>query len=493
MKNSLTSIFIFISCFCYGQNFRLFTPASKKLFTNYPIAGSAFSLAFDSVTSQESDSLYYNFNHLNTTSYNSTICPDWCGSHKVDLPAWLEKKIVQKNPLVYEFFNLFGDTLKFDFNLNIGDTSLFYIDATQRFRIIYEKIDTLTIMSRLDSARFYKIYHSTSSGSTINSALNGKEIIVSKNIGMVQFLQIDSFPQILNSVYLIGNSYPDDGLCKITGETLYDYQVGDEIQYRNIYTQDSIGSPWVLEYDYFIKYTILNKNSSADSFIYSAVRYFFDNKNFNAFVDTIILKYYRHEVIAQIPFEFYNGGYSQLHLEDYCGQKLWTYYTSKSPYVYYCPEDNCWVCFDTGGEMPVKETTYVNGLGVYRCIEELNSQNWNMFVPKPFWKSSEIIYFKKNGIECGSPKYLNSNWIESINSEISINPNPANEILKIYCPVSANSISLLDITGRLVFSRKNPGINEIINVELLRNGIYFAQISFKDYPAFSRKVVVLKN
>jgi hypothetical protein len=162
MKKTLTILLIFISSLSFGQNYKLFNSSSKKLFTDYPNPVNAYSIAFDTVTHSGTDSTYYNFFGLdNVNMFTSDTCYFWgpptC--YKQTVPSWIGRKILYDNVSKYQFFNLPGDTLTFDLTTNTSDTSIFYMDASQKFSFVFAKSDTLHLFGNIDSARFYKIIH----------------------------------------------------------------------------------------------------------------------------------------------------------------------------------------------------------------------------------------------------------------------------------------------------------------------------------------------
>ena len=415
MRNIFTSLLIFISSLTFSQNYKLFNASSKKLFTD---STNAFSISFDSVKANGSDSVYHNFSRLNDTVINSDTCHYWWGAHtcnQQDKPVWAGGKIKFNNLGVYQFHNLAGDTLNFDFTKIIGDTSLMYKDATQKFLFVFEKSDTLTTLNYFDSARFYNILHTDLAGNPINSKLNGKEIVIAKNLGLVQFFQIDSFPQQLRHLYLAGNEFPTCGMFKLTDEMIYDYQPGDEIQFYNsgYYPSNSYQN-----YSNYVKYTFKNRIVTTDSLKYEVFRTTYDVFAGHTSTDTITLKYYRNNIVSQIPFDFFDGSVRKLYMSNYCNMKLWSYNVKPQLSAGYCSIDNCWGPVDTGGPPPESSTTYVTGLGIYYWDSRIVS-------PSGYITSSQIVYFKKNGITCDTEVVMGINSNYDLSHNIIIKPNPA--------------------------------------------------------------------
>lgn len=409
MRKLLTVFLIFFSCLSFGQDYKLFNAGSKKLFTEFPDPLSTYSISFDTVVQSGSDSVYYNFLRLSDLYFESDTCQFWGGQNcfQQNLPSWTGKKIIYDNLSKSLFFNLSGDTLTFDFTNNVNDTLLFYKDSAQKFLFVYIKSDTTKVLGNLDSARFYKIIHTDLSGNIINSSLNQQNIIVAENWGLQRFFQIDSFPQVLRPLALIGNISPSAGLSAITNEMLYDYQPGDEIQYRE-YSHYYSAPPW-WNYTRYRKLKFLNRVTTADSIIYTVSSFIFYVDSVQTYSDTAQLKFYRNNTLSQIPFEYFDGNTRRLYLNDYCGTDRWTYTIEPATSLGYCAADTCWGSIDTQGPPPQIEKTYVFGLGIYNDVEYIVS-------PTGYYRSNNIVYYKKNGLSCGTEAIVGIEDTLDINS-----------------------------------------------------------------------------
>lgn len=478
--------FLCISYLAYSQNYKLFNASSKKLFTD---SVNAYSIAFDSVKVSGNDSIYFNFFRLNNTLNPSDSCNFWGSQYcyKQNKPVWAGEKIKYDNAGIYQFYTLSGDTLNFNFTKNIGDTSLFYQDGIQKFFFVFEKADTLTTLNYFDSARFYKILHTDLAGNIINSQLNGEKIIIAKNIGLIQFFQIDSFPQILRPLYLIGAKFPAVGLYQLTNEMLYDYQPGDEIQFYDYYTFPE-GPPWY-NYSKYIKYVFLSKTITADSLIYAVSYVLYDVYASQTTIGTTTLKYYRHGIVAQIPFEYFNGKNRRLFLANYCGIKLWSYYVSPWAGMGYCSTENCWGHIDTGGPPENSKSTYVAGLGIY------NTQGL-VTAPPPhgYGYGKKIVYFKKNGIPCGNEVVMVLGPDHFL-SQINVFPNPFSttatlEILNPESQIPNLEFRMFDVFGKEFKRFKVKSKKFTINRENLPSGIYFYTLEVPNATFYTGKLII---
>lgn len=498
MSRILTILFLLSFTASFGQNYKLFNAESEKVFTTYPVPSTTFSIAFDSVKSSGNDSVYYNFFRINDTLVSSG-CPWWGGPecYKQNVPVWLGNNVEYDIAGMYTFYTKFGDTLLLDFTITLNDTSVFYEDNTQRFRIVYEKIDTISYLNISDSAKFYKIMHTDLSNNLINSSLNNQHIIVAKDIGMFRFFQADSFPQVLKSLQLVNNLFPTYEMNALTTELIYDYAVGDEVQY-NIYNY-VYPTPPQTNFNYYVKYSILSRTNLIDSIQYLADRYLFYPDSSFAVNDTVMLTYPRFDTIAKIPFEAINDNFfsppleNKLELADYCGLKLWTNTRTPNNYLYlgYCPAENCWGPVDTNGPLPTRSSTFVAGLGNYDSW--IKSPIGGPLPQNYYASGTKIVYFKKDGISCGATQYLGLQELPNLQNQITLQPNPAKDAFRINSPYNVKTVSIADINGKTVYLKKDSNTNDAININHLKSGIYFVKLVISSDRVVTKKLVIIKD
>lgn len=482
MKTALTFALLFITIASFSQDYKLFNATSKKVYTNYPVPDTTFSIAFDSVRMVGTDSVYYNFKQTGNI-IPSEICHFWGGPEctKQDRATWLGSKIIYHNNLKYTFFTQNSDPLSFDFSVNTGDSALIFENTTEKFYLTFAKSDTITVLNFQDSARFYALIHTDVSGVTINSSLNQKQVIIAKNLGLVQFFQVDAFPEVLNPVYLLGNQSPDLGLAKLTNGIIYDYAVGDVFQYHEIVHYNY--SPPGQDADLYIRYTITGKEVSADSVYYTAVKHIFEPGNPIETNDFITMKYKADEVIAQIPYEYTNPAdfpfiSRSLHYENYCGAKRWTYRVKPNQGLRYCSIDNCWGSNDVPGPAPTQEDVYTSGLGLYYSIYWENVINWN---DQGYHHTSELIYSRKNEIECGTEAFLGLDENPADANLFTVYPIPAKDFLNIETVNQKNCrLSIQTINGQEVQKQLLENTFTQINISSLKSGIYLVKLTTDD-------------
>jgi hypothetical protein len=479
-------LFFFSVTSLFAQDYQLFSPETKKLFTTYPDPTLAYSLAFDSVVGTGNDLIYYNFLGLNFEFYQSDTCMFWTGNicTQQNLPQWTGEKIEFSPPESYTFYNLLGEPLTFDFGIGADDTLVYYSDQVQKFLLTKIGTDSINLFGIEDSARFFRINHTDLQGNTIFSPLNDHEIIIGKNLGLVQFFQVDSFPEVLKPLRLMGLDNPAGGFYQLTNELLYDFQPGDEFQIQE-YSNYVMPVPPEYEYNRYRHYTCLNKSFTPDSLIYEFRRHTLIVDSATEYTDTVRLAWLRSEIIKNIPFERFDGSFRKLSLENFNEHKLWKYTVNTTEGWQYCVEDNCWGIGDTGGPPGEWHLEYVIGLGIFKDLSFVTG-------PYGYTQSNQIVYFKKDGIPWGT-LIVGINESPNFDEQITLKPVPANDQLTISSSVTINEVIICDVNGKTVLSPLFSGKDGVINISELKPGFYLACIFLENGVRITKKMVVGKK
>lgn len=486
MKQFLTITLIFLTILTNAQDYKLFNATSKKLFSRDSSVDTTFSIEFDSVKIAGTDSIYYNHTGVIDNYIQPDVCTFWGGPFCLPQtrPSGTGITVIADNIGSYRFITCLSDTLTFNFDLLQGDSSLIYQDITQRFYIVYEGTDTAFVLTVADSVRLYRIKHTDASGNTINSPLNNEMIRIGKNFGMIDFVRVDYFPLILQSLKLIGNISPDAGLTTLTHGILYDYHPDDVIQYIDRFFNPA--GPPQGNYQKYIKYRFLNRTNTQDSIIYLVERVVFEMGASTQITDTIYLRYKRATTIDKIPFDHINQSSvlstSRLYKADYCGLNLWTYKRSSSNNMIYCIQDNCWGNFDTNGPPPQDEITYVCGLGIYNIQSTVISP-----LPAGYSSMYGIIYFKKNGVACGKEAIVSINEPEIQHNVFNVFPNPSqNELFIKTEKNNEGTVYICNLVGQQIIKSAITGIITTIDVSKLAPGVYMVKLINGSYSSVKK-------
>ena len=451
-----------------GQFHAPFHADSRKAYMDLSGLGRVYSLAFDSATTDGNDSLFHHFGRLNDTStFVSPWCPGWGSPYclPTNIPEWSGGLFRTDGPGTYLLRNLNGDTLRLELDIAPGDTSIFYQRDDERFALVREDHDTLTVIGVQDSVITYRILHTDTLGTPIASALHQQPLRVGKALGLTHFFQVDSFPEVLRPLEMIGNKGPDAGLHRITSGMVYDHQPGDVIQ-RYTANSNPGGPPWNT-YSTYSKATFLTRSDSPTSIFYSILSEEFDPSDGTSSSSTVTQVYPSQLVLFEIPFErFVDASNVVLVRSMRCGVALYQLVAHKVPYIQWCPEDRCWSYYDTNGPEPSESWHWTLGLG----DPESTATLW---VPPPqgYTNSSTIVYFEKDGIPCGSEQFLGIG--DAARISVRAYPNPTTGVVRLEGMDPRSIIRVFDALGRPI-----PGevaTDRALDLSDRTNGLYFVE------------------
>lgn len=490
MKKLMLLLLVMFSINSFGQDYKLFHESSNMLYSSNPLDDATYGIDFDSVRISGVDSVYYNYTFTSWEMMESDTCEFWGGPYcfPQDVPSWIGGRFIYNNISEYRFFTNQDDTLFMDFNIDVGDSLRFYLDSEQQFYLVSEGTDMQNIIGLYDSVRNYRISHYDLSGNTMFSELHGKSVSIGGGFGLIDFFRIDSFPSILEPVTLLGSANEPAGITALTYGMLYFHYPGDVIQYRDYKFNDG-GPPW-LNYENYITHTFYSRSDEQDSTIYGVARTTYKVDSNLVYYDTIFLRYKRDDAVAEIPFDKIDQENILLHRDfyktDYCELGLWTYEVVPE-YLMYCGDDNCWGYYDIPGPPPSERTIYVAGLGLY---DESVAGNG----PPPDWYvySYKVVYFKKDGIECGQQIIVSLDEDMQTEVEVAIFPNPTRdkfEVRSAECEVE--KVEIYDLSGKKLIERHFPGEkrNVEVDVSMLNAGMYVCRILL-DGREITKKLII---
>jgi hypothetical protein len=485
MKNILQIVFLLSSLQLAAQNFAPFNSSTEKLFRDS--AGKTYSLTFQDAYFNLIDSVYIPQLNVQQNPFYSDSCSFWGGNMclKQNKTGWAGSSVLNTNNSVYTFLQDDGDEISFNFNTNMNDTNLVYIDGTQMLKMSYANTSLTQVLGLSDSVNYYHLYHTDLLGNQISSALNQFQIAVGKQLGLISFFKIDSFPAQINTLQLLGDQSTSAGFFELNNEMLYDYAVGDEYQYYLASNHSNPSWGWyVTDYSKYIKYTILNKTLTPDSLIYLASRNTNNLLTNTQILDTIYLRYSRNDVIAGIPYEIFDGQhYKNFKLGTTCGSNYWELNMVNEPYnLAFCAIDTCWGGIDTQGPAATITTKYVIGLGQTFYEDNL----FGGFNFTSHYITSSLIYFKRNGQICGVEQIVGIEDISENKNKFTIFPNPAKQSVNVQFAVTEDcshvNLSIYNLQGQLVIEKVIPSQTNIsnstnIDINELNEGFYFVTLS----------------
>lgn len=459
----------------YAQDYKLFNASSVKVFTEPENARRSYSMAFDSVVGQGNDSVYYTYTHISDSLVNGQDCYFWGPDlgYLQNRPIWIGSSIRHISPMVYKFITNLGDTLDFDFLASETDTTIVHSYPDQSFKLVYLGKTVSSVLGFADSLKHFKILHYDANGQPTGSAIDQKPISIGKELGLVDFLQIDSFPVILKPLTLLGQKNPDIGLNAINGEKLYDHQVGDVIQ-TCTWTYLKYGGEVIWHTKEFNKYSFLSRFDTNSEIIYTAEHELFYKDSTVFYHDTVTLSYDRFQVVHSAPFDRlehdFDLHYNTVFNKDFGGIKLWAY-ANEPGYLRYCPQKNCWGEMDTQGPPPFINTTYVCGLGLYVTYDfyDYGGEHYEGY-------GHYIVYYNKNGFSFGDEAFVGIEGMDSSAECLVLSPNPCTNRIRVQLPSDGDwLVSVYDLNGTELVAKSIHGNSCMLDVATLKTGFYIVQ------------------
>lgn len=482
MKNMIYFLFLLGNINLNAQSFLPFQSNSRKLYRDD--SGNTYSLTFQLATTSQVDSVFTPTLNVDGNMFYSDSCIFWGGNvcHQQNLPGWLGKKVKTNNIGKYTFYQVNGDSLSFVFNADANDTNLIFQNNTEILRMSFANTTSVQILGFTDSINYYNLYHTDINGNPINSVLSQFQLAVGKQLGLINFLKIDSFPNEIITLSLLGNQQPNLGIFAITDELVYDYNIGDEYQWHD-YSSVSLGGWPPNIYNAMVKYTILDKTITSDSIFYSFLLNTINLSTNVQITDTVDFNIQKNKVICEIPIEIFDGSnYKQFKQIELCGNNYWELTLMNEPYnLAFCALDTCWGGIDTQGPAASITKKIILGLGQTNLQDILTGGGFN----QSHYITSELVYFKKNGQICGTEQIVGNKETSDNLHRLTIAPNPAKQSVRISYTVTEASafvnISVYNLQGQLVIEKVVPNkINitssTLIDVNELNNGFYFINL-----------------
>jgi hypothetical protein len=404
-------------------------------------------------------------------------CFGWGGCQENSGSMGFGTRIVSPVPHVYQFYTQSNDTLSFDF---ASDSAVFYTNDFDIFSIISEGESLQMTFGVAELVQSFRVSHYSNEGDEIDSPLNGFVIRTGVNSGLIDFFEVDNFPNQETPLTLIGDADLEESLGVLTTEMVYDFQIGDTIQYRMTYFESEPDNPDFTNEISYLNQIIQNRIDEVDSLRYTVLYQSFDQNetNLNEWSEEQV--YYRFDTLSSLPFYrtrnnggFQDGSYQEnLFRRDFCGERKIGLSAVSEPFVE-CEEYDAWCSFDTNGPPEITRVEYLPGLGRYfHQVERLGFGAVNT------WReTTEIIYFSKAGNSCGQEAILSDGTLNNSRVDFSVFPNPSSDRITVRVrDTDFTLIRLMDLTGRTVSENLSQGSESNINISELASGTYLIQL-----------------
>ncbi|HYD22796.1 MAG TPA: T9SS type A sorting domain-containing protein [Flavipsychrobacter sp.] len=449
--------FVVLPFTSFGQDYNPFTPGTDRFFIN--AGGYLRGMRIDSVTTIGPAQVYHPFR--SPRNYYQTLNNDggsWLGKHVTRLPGD-----------TFYFDNLWNDTVVIRSQALLNDTWTMYDDATSIYYLAtLTSIDTMTVLGSLDSIKTITINAFDASQPLTSDPLDNKQIILSKNHGLVQTMDLFTFP-----AHAPGQPYQDsiDRLLDINPPTntskyifsLIEFTVPTQIEIYDYEIGDAFGKKgW--EVGFFDKEwidTVMSKNIVSSNQIEYTIR---TNKklinqygwNYSSIISTYTATNAPAFAMYKMPEESNQGYVYYYYPLDAARCHLSAKYVLKDNFIFFPTYGNCGFWYH-----------YKKGLGL---IDYAECFSLDVGDSQADW----MVYSRKNGQPCG---YLadpvNLERLESTTYKFDVYPNPSNQTLFIKNP-NQNQLylSLSNIYGQQVANIQGKNETITISTANLVPGIY---------------------
>lgn len=456
-KTLLFLILVFFSFGSDAQNWQCFKANDLQYFVNNDHYLRAVKI--DSVNINGADTIYRLYPTLRHNYYNASTFDTTGGS-------WAGGVVTARTNGDYLFKVRKGDTLTVKTLAHTGNTWTMYTDT---LNIIFEATvvseDTMTVLGSVDSIK--KISLTAKMGSSILSSnpVNGKQIILSKNHGIIQTIELYTFPYrdcgslnygtITDGFFANANKngISDFHLIKMpTNQDVYNYDIGDVLEFR---WDDGGGPHYVYNTD-----TVIAKTTIGNTIQYT----FYGEVRDNAGSKGYIISYGTSTFSADINLiyhdipEKYDNQLYPVYLETRFYEDTNSYCVNSPQFIFY-----------------INAVAYFHSYSLKVGVGKVMQSDFRGQAVT----SRYLLYSKIKGIECGKYQFpVTVNHLNQSNLS-SLYPNPANEQLIIELNNKAHatySLALIDLFGKTVLQLNTNQEKETVNTSQLPEGVYVIQI-----------------
>lgn len=492
-----------------AQVFAPFRVHTKALYTTAPEAGHTSSLYFTASGFINADSIFLPAKTFDPSDAEGMIEPgsnnceiDFWGSggncHLQNVSMWLGSEMRKIGDSVYRYATSTGEHLFFDFDLAEGESALVYENSDFQLLLVGEGEGTGTYLGIDQNTANYRLEMIDTQGNAIESPLNNAPITLSAELGAIDFMRIDSFPQIMQPVTLAGHVGAEAGVYTVKASEIYDFEEGEVFQY---YRTGNYDDPFVTE-SYYETRTAASRSETESEIIYTfnIHRFKIDGSLDSNFTETQTVS--KNEHIADVPFEiqeqgdlndpYFTNGFKFQSLRfnsDICGSGY--SFTTRNSSYYTCPPPGG-TCYGNpqniapGEWQPLPaEHHYSPGMG-----EVFMFRGWEIVSEISGSETNELIYALKNGEACGEQVILSTSNHRPGRQLLKLYPNPASSHFRIEMPGGTKrlqTVELHDIQGRHV--RTWPATQSPYATDGLPAGMYVVRAGARE-GVFTQKLVI---
>ncbi len=241
------------------------------------------------------DSVFY-FKKEVDPFFNTALCGSFSLGFNLFSTGWMGNRAVRRPGGVELFFNQFSDTIVIQTAAGIGTVWTMYRYANGDYiEATVAQIIDQTILNTADSLKIINLQAKTASGQLITTnQWTGRQIRLSRTFGPDYIFGAWRFPQDTVCMKLMGEQNAKLGTYILTGEEIFDFDIGDEFHYNDQMHPIPFGWGFINQ----TKLKVISKSILQDTLSYVISR---EGKNsipnqnpvtnFYLYSDTIIIKY----------------------------------------------------------------------------------------------------------------------------------------------------------------------------------------------------------
>lgn len=524
MKYCLTLVSLLSALLVSAQNYDCLHPDEQPWFTNGD--GYLRGMRIDSTVTEDLHTVYYPYRTARALAGNFHY------GFELDSNggSWLGKRVVAQPDGIWQFDNLWGDTILIKTAAILGESWLFYDDtSTYTYTAILVSVDTATILGTLDSVK--KIVIQADSGGVYNPAdlVQGWTILLSKNHGFVQVFDLYTFPyhkangrwnkgtdyfiEMMHGVLAVGDEAPpeinyiDLDSSKLnfhrvdfhdpTYKELYDFEVGDIFEYKNVDNYDYYSS---INFSYSLRIdTITAKTETPEAVTYtynfqmgsqhviagpsgSSTTYGAPNFGGASLVydNSLLFNLYKMPEEWNAPYSYYTflpaaGDGTP------CDKALYSKHT--------VTVELAATSFPANVQVDNYQR-YATGFGL---IDDHYQSYYFGF--SEHLQTKQMIYASKSGTVCFGSMIAANLGVEKVpysQTRLTLSPNPAKDELRVHLsfPAAAGTAFITDMIGQILVTASFYQGNVTLPTVALSNGFYVCTVNFSDGSRSSLPFVV---
>ncbi|MDD2797475.1 MAG: T9SS type A sorting domain-containing protein [Bacteroidales bacterium] len=441
----------------------------------YQLEGSFAGLKMDSVKLVGEDSIFYPKKMLIYRGYD---CLKGDGS-------FLGKQVIVKSNGTNCFLNSDNDTLAIKTNALLGESWEVYRKGLTLITAEIKAIQKETFLGLSDSVKTITFHVFDASMKPIANPLEGKQIKISKQYGIIQALDFYDVPLtqffVGEVVSLLGMTYPKVGVQNLLWKEIWDIHPGDEL---NILTADHSEYPGIPK-SYFYRKEIkkyLNRVDRNDSIIFT-IDYLRSDSSLNNQVlsynvrprDTITEIIPPNPFFDKLPQELFSESENSVAFNRMDEANIKTFH-----YMDFYLSQSCYTMPISDGCFP--EYTYYKQRGgsYYGCGDIFSGGG------------TRLAYSKIGGVESGTKLVITGIVTPSSESafKVYLGVNQKQLMVNAVSESLPCQVDLMNVSGVIVMNATLTNETNTLSLKHLAAGVYIYRMKGENSQQVSGKIVL---